>query len=240
MIFNGEIIEFPRTEEIENPYLRLAIDTFPLCIRFKLFVHDEISNTLYDVENLNDLVYEYSIRDISIDELAENIKFIFEFGVTINKSEFKRLSDLFDNLIQFNKESNKSFNPEFESLQFPYLENSFIKKIFYDIIGCEIEEYVNDNFPLMEYDRFFDQQYIDEFIETSERELEKIFDIFSDNEATVMKLLLTFYTLIAQAMSTEEIASAEIEYYKMEEKPFCVLPLLDKTYIYFPLGIKYN
>ena len=27
---------------------------------------------------------------------------------------------------------------------------------------------------------------------------------------------------------------------KMDEKPFCVLPLLDKTYIYFPTGIKYN
>ena len=55
-----------------------------------------------------------------------------------------------------------------------------------------------------------------------------------------MKLLLTFYTLIAQAISTEEIANAELKYYKMDEKPFCVLPLLDKTYIYFPTGIKYN
>ena len=240
MIFNGEIIEFPRTEEIENPYLRLAIDTFPLCIKFKLLVHDEITNTQYSFDRLNDLAYEYSIRDLSIDELIENIKFIFEFGMTINESEYQRLSELFYNLIQFNKESNRKFNPEFESLQFPYLENSFIKKIFYDIMGCELEDYINDNFPIIDYDKFFDQQYIDEFIDESERELEKLFDIFNDNEATIMKLLLTFYTLIAQAISTEEIANAELKYYKMDEKPFCVLPLLDKTYIYFPTGIKYN
>ena len=124
MIFNGEIIEFPHTEEIENPYLRLAIDTFPLCIKFKLLVHDEITDTQYSFDRLNDLAYEYSIRDLSIDEIIENTKFIFEFGMTINDSEFRRLSVLFDNLIQFNKESNKKFNPEFESLQFPYLSHS--------------------------------------------------------------------------------------------------------------------
>ena len=65
MIFNGEIIEFPRTEEIENPYLRLAIDTFPLCIKFKLLVHDEITNTQYSFDRLNDLAYEYSIRSMN-------------------------------------------------------------------------------------------------------------------------------------------------------------------------------